>query len=85
MNATVIDDRRRVVLPPEFKPKSAVTVQLLDGETALIRLVKSAGYRMAMLLPDVKRLPDDPAWEKVEHKLAQSAVKKLPPPKNETV
>ena len=55
-------------------------MQLLDGETAFIRLVKPSAHRMAVLLPDVERLPDHPAWEKVEHKLAQSAVKKLPLP-----
>jgi hypothetical protein len=71
----VIDDLRRVVLPPEFKPKFAVTVQLLDSETALIPLVNPSAHQMAMLLPEVPRLADDPAWDKVEHAMANRAVK----------
>lgn len=80
VNATVLDDRRRIVLPREFKPKSAVTMQVLDEGTVLVKLVKPSAHRMVMLLPDVKRLPAEPKWEKVELALAKNAIKKLPPP-----
>ena len=79
MTATVLDDRRRLVMPPEFKPKSAVTVQLIDEETVLVKLAKPSKTRLVMLLPDVKHLPDDPEWEAVERRLAQHASKHLPP------
>jgi hypothetical protein len=70
MEATVIDDRRRLVLPAAFKPKSAVTVQVIDEETILVKLAKPGGIRMAWLLPDVKQLPHDPEWDKVEAKMS---------------
>lgn len=79
MTATTLDDRRRVVLPREFKPKSAVTIQMIDEETALVKLAKPSKVRMAVLLPDVKHLPDDPEWEKIEAKMAEYTFKNLPP------
>lgn len=79
MTATVLDDRRRLVLPARFKPKSAVTVQEIDEETVLVKIAKPSKHRMVLLLPDVKHLPDDPAWEKTEHAMAAHASKNLPP------
>jgi hypothetical protein len=79
MNATVLDDRRRLVLPPEFKPKSAVTVQVIDEETVLVKLAKPNKALMVMLLPDVKTLPDDPEWEKIEHAMVKHTAKKRAP------
>jgi hypothetical protein len=79
VNATVLDDRRRLVMPPEFKPKSAVTVQMIDEETALVKLAKPSRARMVMLLPDVPDLPDHPGWEKTEAKIARHLSRKLPP------
>ena len=67
MNATVIDDRRRLVLPAEFKPKSAVPVQVIDAETVLVKLARPATARMVMLLPDVKSFRPDTDWETTEH------------------
>jgi hypothetical protein len=34
---------------------------------------------MVLLLPDVKQLPDDPEWEKVEAAFAADAIKGLAP------
>lgn len=67
----MIDDRRRLVLPAAFKPRSAVTVQVIDEETVLVKLAKPSSGRMVMLLPDVKHLPDDPEWEAVEHRITK--------------
>lgn len=79
MNATVIDDRRRLVLPPEFKPKSAVTVQVIDSETVLVKLARPSTARMVMLLPDVKTLPADREWEEIEHRIVKHTSKKVTP------
>lgn len=79
MNATLLDDRRRLVMPPELPAKSAVTVQRIDDETWLVKLARPTKARMVMLLPDVKHLPSDPEWEKVEQRLAEYGYKNLPP------
>jgi hypothetical protein len=79
MTATVLDDRRRLVMPREFKAKSAVTVQVIDAETVLVKIAKPVKPRVVMLLPDVKHVPSDSEWEAKEHKLAQHASKQLPP------
>lgn len=50
MTATVLDDRRQLVLPKAFKPKAAVTVQVIDDETVLVKLVKPSKARMVVLL-----------------------------------
>jgi hypothetical protein len=83
MQATMIDDRRRLVLPPEFKPRSAVTVQVIDQETILVKLAKPSQHHHAMLLPDVKTLQDDPIWDKVEAAFTSASNKGLAPLKNE--
>ena len=77
MEATVLDDRRRLVLPAAFKPKSAVTVQMIDDETILVKLAKPSGVRMVMLLPDVKEFAANPEWEKTERAFAGDSNKGL--------
>lgn len=79
MNATVLDERRRLVLPNKFPPKSAVTVQLIDDETVLVKLAKPSRQRMVMLLPDVKELLNDPKWEKIESRIVAHNNKKVAP------
>lgn len=79
MNATLLDDRRRLVMPPELPAKSAVTVQRIDEDSWLVKLARPAKARMVMLLPDVKHLPDDPAREAIELKMAKHFSKNLPP------
>jgi hypothetical protein len=36
MNATLIDDRRRLVMPPELPARSPVTVQQIDDDTWIV-------------------------------------------------
>jgi hypothetical protein len=79
MNATVIDDRRRLVMPPELPARSAVTVDQLDEDTWIVKRARSSGMRTAVLLPDVKQLPHDPEWEKIESRIAAQAGKNIPP------
>jgi hypothetical protein len=77
MIATMTDDRRRVVLPPECPAKSPVTIQPLDGDSWIVRRQRPHGEMLVVLEPDVKRLRDDPEMDA----LAESATRsqKLPP------
>jgi len=53
-------------MPPELPARSAVTVQQVDDDTWLVKRAKPSKHRMVVLLPDVKHLPEDPIWDKVE-------------------
>ncbi|MDD5141432.1 MAG: hypothetical protein PHY43_14375 [Verrucomicrobiales bacterium] len=79
MNATMIDDRRRLVMPPELPARSPVTVQQIDDDTWIVKRARPIKARMVMLLPDVKELPDDAEWEKVEARMARHFSRNLPP------
>ena len=79
MKSATVDDRRRLVMPPECPPGSAVTIQELDKTTWLVqRHVPSRKFKM-VVLPVIDRLPDDPEWEKTELAFAKHAARKLPP------
>jgi hypothetical protein len=69
MNATVIDSRRRLVMPPELPPRSPVTVQQIDEDTWIVKRARPRKVRMAMLLPDVKIPPHDPEWPEIESRI----------------
>src|SRR5271166_548413 len=79
MTATVLDDRRRLVMPPELSARSPVTVQRLDDDTWIVRRQKPQKGFVVVLMSDVKDLPDHPAMEKAEARLAEYSFKKLPP------
>ena len=79
MNATVTDDRRRLVMPPELPARSAVTVQQIDEDTWIVKRHKPDKEFIVVLFPDVAHLPDDPEWEKVEAAFAKHAIQKLTP------
>ena len=79
MTATMTDDRRRLVMPPELPAKSAVTVQRIDEDTWLVKRARRGKARMVLLLPDVKELPSDPAWEKIESRIVAHASRKVAP------
>lgn len=49
---------------------------MIDAETAIVKVAKPAKMKMVMLLPDVKRLPHDPKWEKIEHAIVLHSSKK---------
>ena len=81
MKATMLDDRRRLVMPPELPAHSAVTIQQLDEVTWIVkRQAKEHRYK-SVVIPLVGKLPDDPEWDKIEAGLAKSAVRNLPIPK----
>ena len=80
VKSATLDDRRRLVMPPECPPGSAVTIQELDQTTWLVkRQVPSREYKIVMI-PIINRLPDDPEWGKVEQAFTRHASKNLPEP-----
>ncbi len=79
MNATLLDDRRRLVMPAELPPKSAVTIQRIDDDTWLVKRIKPSRTRMVMLLPDVKKLAADAEWQAVESRIVAHARKHSAP------
>jgi hypothetical protein len=66
VKAANVDDRRRVCLPPEIPAGSAVTFQRIDADTWVVRRQRPEAGIVLIIVPAVKRLPDDPEWEKVE-------------------
>jgi hypothetical protein len=77
----MVDDKRRLVLPRKFPPHSAVTIQELDDSTLLIKkLAPARDYKM-VLIPDIKRLPDDPEWENVEQAFTRHSSRTVSEPK----
>ena len=81
MDATKTDDRRRLVMPPELPAHSPVTIQQLDEDTFIVRRQRPRDQLVVVLEPSVKRLPEDPEWDKKAQALAKHAFKKLPEPK----
>ncbi len=79
MTATVIDSRRRLVMPPELPARSAVTVQQIDDDTWLVKRARPSKTNLVVLLPDIKKLPRDPEWEAIEERIAAHTAKNLPP------
>jgi hypothetical protein len=79
VNATLIDDRRRLVMPPELPARSPVTVQQIDDDTWIVKRARPSKALMVMLLPDVQQLPDDPEWQKIESRMVKHNNQKLAP------
>ena len=80
VKSATLDDRRRLVMPPECPPGSVVTIQALDDTTWLVRRqLPAKDYKMVMI-PVIDRLPDDPEWEKVEHAFTRHASKTVSEP-----
>ncbi|MCX6925300.1 MAG: hypothetical protein NT154_19130 [Verrucomicrobia bacterium] len=81
MKSATLDERRRLVMPPECPPGSAVTIQALDETTWLVkRQMPARGFKMVMI-PLIDRLPDDQEWEKTEAAFARHASKTAIEPK----
>jgi len=79
MTATVIDSRRRLVMPPELPARSAVTVQQLDDDTWIVKRARPGKTNQVVLLPDIKKLHRDPEWEALEERITAHTTKNLPP------
>jgi hypothetical protein len=80
MKSSMLDERRRLVMPPGCPPGSAVTIQELDKTTWIVkRQLPSRKYKV-VVIPVIGRLPDEPEWEKVEEAFTRHASKNLPEP-----
>jgi hypothetical protein len=75
-----LDNRRRLVLPETFPPGTAVIMTEVEEDTIIVRRHKPDSRFKTIVVPVIKKLPDDPDWEKTERKLAKAAKSKLPPP-----
>ena len=80
VKSATLDDRRRLVMPPECPPGSAVTIEELDEATWLIKRQLPAKDYKTVVIPVIDRLPDDPDWEKVEHAFTRRASKTISEP-----
>jgi hypothetical protein len=79
VNATLLDDRRRLVMPSELPPKSAVTVQRIDADTWIVKRHRPQRNVVMVAIPIIKELPSDPDWEAVEAKLTAHCNRKVAP------
>ena len=79
MNATMLDDRRRLVMPRELPAHSAVIIHQLDEDNFLVVRAKKTLAKMVVLLPDVKRLPSDAAWQETESRIVAHNSKPVAP------
>lgn len=70
MIATLSDDRRRVVMPPELPAKSPVTIQQLDEDTFLVKRQRPSKNYVMIAVPVINVLKSDPEWEAVESRMA---------------
>src|SRR5438132_212424 len=78
MIALMTDDKRRLTMPRELPPKSAVTIQQLDEDSWLVTRQKPATDLVLVALPCIKQLPEDPEWEALEKRMVKRNNKKLP-------
>jgi hypothetical protein len=78
MTASMTDDKRRLTMPKELPPKSAVTIQQLDNDSWLITRQKPKANLVVVALPTIKELPSDPEWEAIEKRMVKHNNRKLP-------
>ena len=79
MIATLSDDRRRVVMPPELPAKSPVTIQQLDEDTFLVKRQRPSKNYVMIAVPVIKELKSDPDWEGVESRMASHHKRHIAP------
>ena len=80
MQSATVDERRRVVMPKECPPHSAVTIQQVDDHSWLVRRQLPDPNVRVVAIPVIRRLADDPAWEKTEAEMAKAVAGRLPEP-----
>ena len=73
IKARQVDEKRRVILPPEIEPGSNVIIQRVDDDSWLITGHREQSKQQVLYLPVLKRLPDDPEWDKVERAFTRAA------------
>ena len=79
VKATLLDDRRRLVMPPELPAKSAVTVQQIDADTWIVKRHRPHREFVMVAIPVIQELPRDPEWEAVEARLTAHSNLKVAP------
>ena len=80
MQSATVDERRRVVMPKECPPHSAVTIQQVDDHSWLVRRQLPDRNVRVVAIPVIPRLVDDPAWERTETEIAKAVAGRLPEP-----
>jgi len=80
VKSATLDDRRRLVMPRECPPNSAVTIEQLDEDTWLVKVAKESKKFKSVIIPVIEDLPADKEWEKVEKAFAKAACRNLPEP-----
>lgn len=79
MTAAMIDAKRRLTMPRELPPGSAVTIDQVDKDTWVVKRLVRTKEVVMVPFPKIKRLPDDPEWEEIERRMVAHNNKKLPP------
>jgi hypothetical protein len=79
MIASVTDDKRRLTMPKELPPKSAVTIQRLDDDSWVVTRQKPVDNLVLVAFPLIRELPGDPDWEAIEKRMVKRNNRKLPP------
>jgi hypothetical protein len=82
MRTATLDERRRLVMPPECPPNSAVIVQQIDEDTWVVKRAREERNFKTVLIPVIDALPRDPEWDQVEKAFGEAMWKKLPPPED---
>jgi len=79
MTVSMTDDKRRLTMPKELPPRSAVTIEHIDEDTWVVKRQKARDEFVMVAFPKIERLPDDPEWEEIERRMVAHNNKKLPP------
>jgi hypothetical protein len=80
MKTARLDAKRRLVMPPDLEPGAAVAIEALGADNWLVKRLHPEKNLKIVVVPTIRRLPDDAKWEKVERKLARAAQTGLPEP-----
>jgi hypothetical protein len=80
MKTATLDDRRRLVMPPECPPNSAVTIQQLDDDTWLVKVAKETSKFKKVYFPIVEHIPADSEWDALEKAFAKGRSRNIPAP-----
>ncbi|MFO1460818.1 MAG: hypothetical protein U1G08_15605 [Verrucomicrobiota bacterium] len=84
MKGTTLDARRRLTMPPDIEPLSAVTVEHTDTDTWIVRRVRRTKAPSAILVPPLtsqqarRAFRANPRQEAFEAAMAASQVFPLP-------
>jgi len=80
MKTATLDERRRLVMPAECPPNSAVTIQQLDEDTWLVQVAKETKKFKKVFFPVIEDLPPDPEWDELEKAFAKGGSRNIPAP-----